>query len=128
MIHAGTIRTGSGQTFGVVGAYWINSISSLRKTILPFAVATDLPTAKFGSGCGRGYQGGPVLEPVVQARYEVSTARLHDLAEYSRVAEWEIRGRDGVKTLTDRKVHDRRIRSREAANVRRRQMPPLFAQ
>src|ERR1700751_867331 len=53
MIHAGTIRTGSGRTFGVAGAYWINSISSLRKTILPFAVATDLPTAKLGSGCGR---------------------------------------------------------------------------
>src|ERR1700751_3980010 len=116
MIHAGTIRTGSGRTFGVVGAYWINSISSLRKTILPFAGATDLPTAKFGSGCGR-----PALEPVVQAGYEVSTARLHDLAEYSGVAEWEIRGRDGVQTLTDRKVHDRRIRSRQAANVCRRQ-------
>ena len=30
MIHAGTIRIGSGRTVSVAGAYWINSISRLR--------------------------------------------------------------------------------------------------
>ena len=49
MIHAGTIRIGSGRTSAVVGAYWINSMRSLRKTTLPGVVARLRPTSK---GCG----------------------------------------------------------------------------
>ena len=30
MIQAGTIRTGSGRTVAVAGAYWISSIRRLR--------------------------------------------------------------------------------------------------
>ena len=30
MIQAGTIKTGSGRTVGVAGAYWMSSMSSLR--------------------------------------------------------------------------------------------------
>ena len=44
MIQAGTIRIGSGCTLPVDGEYWINSISSLRKTTLPGEAATVLPT------------------------------------------------------------------------------------
>src|SRR2546423_8336075 len=46
MIQAGTISTGSGCTFSVVGVYWISSISSLRNTTLPRDVATVSPTTK----------------------------------------------------------------------------------
>ncbi len=44
MIHAGTIRMGSACTRGVVGVYWISSISSLRSTTLPGVTARFLPT------------------------------------------------------------------------------------
>jgi hypothetical protein len=44
MIQAGTIRIGSARTFSVAGAYWMSSISRLRKTTLPGAVATSTPT------------------------------------------------------------------------------------
>ena len=46
MIQAGTINTGSAPTVAVVGAYWINSISALRKTTLPGVAARSLPTMK----------------------------------------------------------------------------------
>ena len=39
MIQAGTISSGSSRTCGVVGAYWISSISSLRNTTLPSVTA-----------------------------------------------------------------------------------------
>ncbi len=44
MIQAGTISTGSGCTSGVVGEYWISSISSLRRTTWPSVTATFSPT------------------------------------------------------------------------------------
>ena len=46
MIHAGTISTGSGRTFSVVGAYWISSIRRLRNTTLPGLTATLTPTCQ----------------------------------------------------------------------------------
>ena len=45
MIQAGTMSTGSACTDGVVGVYWISSISSLRNTTLPGVTATFLPTS-----------------------------------------------------------------------------------
>ena len=51
MIHAGTISTGSGCIVGVVGAYWISSISRLRSTTRPGVTATSPPTSKrLGAG------------------------------------------------------------------------------
>ena len=44
MIHAGTISTGSANTLSVVGAYWISSISELRRITLPRLVAVSRPT------------------------------------------------------------------------------------
>ena len=43
MIHALTMSTGSACTVGVVGAYWMSSMSSLRRITLPGVVATSCP-------------------------------------------------------------------------------------
>src|ERR1700730_7695509 len=52
MIQAGTIRIGSGRTLGVVGSYWMSSISRLRNTTLPGVVARSLPTTNFSVPTG----------------------------------------------------------------------------
>ena len=39
MIQAGTMSTGSRATLGVVGAYWISSMRSLRNTTDPGVAA-----------------------------------------------------------------------------------------
>ena len=46
MIQAGTIRIGSATTVAVCGAYWISSISRLRKITLPGVAATSWPGRK----------------------------------------------------------------------------------
>src|ERR1700731_1369935 len=46
MIHAGTMSSGSSRTCGVVGAYWISSINSLRNTTLPSVSAMFSPILK----------------------------------------------------------------------------------
>jgi hypothetical protein len=46
MIQAGTISTGSAWTSGVVGEYWISSISSFLKMTWPSVTATFSPTRK----------------------------------------------------------------------------------
>src|SRR5437868_11993156 len=67
MIQAGTIRTGSGCTFSVVGTYWISSISSLRNTTLPRDVATVFPTTK---------------SPVVTGPRPADTRRIQSLQKF----------------------------------------------
>ena len=44
MIHAGTISTGSAYTDFVCGAYWISSISGVRRITLPGVAAICSPT------------------------------------------------------------------------------------
>ena len=44
LIWGGMISSGTGQTWSVVGAYWISSIISLRNTTAPFEVARFSPT------------------------------------------------------------------------------------
>ena len=54
MIHAGTISSGSARTVGVVGSYWISSISRLRNTTWPGVSATVSPGRKSSTpGGGR---------------------------------------------------------------------------
>ena len=52
MIQAGTMRTGSGWTFSVVGVYWINSIKRFLKTIFPGVMATSRPTTNASAPAG----------------------------------------------------------------------------
>ena len=52
MIHAGTSRTGSGHTSGIVGEYWISSISRFFSTTLPGVTATLPPTTNFSAPGG----------------------------------------------------------------------------
>src|SRR6267142_3014400 len=66
MIQAGTIRTGSGWTLSVDEEYWISSISSLRNTTLPRAVATVSPTTKSRSPPG----GLPADSKRIQSQYQ----------------------------------------------------------
>ncbi|MNT49739.1 hypothetical protein D3C72_1866110 [compost metagenome] len=52
MIHAGTMRIGSGWTVSVVGVYWISSIRRFFSTTLPGVTATSRPTTKFSVPAG----------------------------------------------------------------------------
>ena len=45
LIHGGTTSSGRSNTFGVVGSYWMSSISALRNTTLPGVVPMLTPSS-----------------------------------------------------------------------------------
>jgi len=89
MIHAGTIRTGSGLTSAVVGAYWINSIRRLRYTTLPRVTATLRPASNASHACSlfAAHLAFQVLDAVLRAAHEVQALFLHSPLEDDRIGE-----------------------------------------
>ena len=126
MIQAGTIRTGSADTFAVVGSYWISSMRSLRNTTLPGVtrhVAADLEAL----GPDRrpaGEHAVEVLEPVRRAAGEVEAALLDGLGDADRIHPRDVARRDHVDGRARHEGGLGLAVARQARHVARRLGPP----
>ena len=130
MIHAGTISTGSAKTSSVVGAYWINSISRLRKITAPGVTATSLPGAE-PLGAERRLAAGetlPVLPEIDRAARQVHADFGERRRENLGIGGDEVDRRHRVQRLTRDKGRDVLMVSRNAADPGGGAVPPLLLQ
>ena len=131
MIHAGTISTGSGRTVAVAGAYWISSISRLRKTTLPGVTATSRPTSKRSAPTGR-------LPPSARSQSSTKLPRAAHAgcappsrsvrSSTSGIGRGEVRRREHVEELARAERDHVLVLLRDAAHAGRRVVPPLLRQ
>ena len=130
MIHAGTIRIGSGRTVAVAGAYWINSIRRLRYTTLPGVFATSRPTTKASAPTGRlpltarSASSMKFCQPVARLRPPVLIVRLR----MTGLVGGKFEGANHVEELARRELDHRLMLFRNAANAGRGVVPPLLLQ
>ncbi len=121
MIQAGTIRTGSACTSGVVGEYWISSMSSLRKMTWPSVTATFSPTRKSSvPGVVAAMQRAlHVVEEILVAAREILAALGDGLLQHFGIRHRVVGGRERLGRLSSGELHELGISRLDARHIAR---------
>src|ERR1700739_400856 len=128
MIQAGTMSSGSSRTCGVVGAYWISSISSLRNTTVPLVSAMFSPILKCSSpfNCSA-RQPNKILGQQRCAGNEISAAYPPGGFQNGWVGPGKVDRRQRVQHETAEQVDAFRVMARHAGDVTGGCMPLRFS-
>ena len=121
------MSTGSANTVGVAGEYWINSTSSLRITTLPGVAAMSRPMTNFSVPlgplpCKRALD---VLEPMTESAYQVCARFDPGRVEQFRVGRQIVGGRERLERIASHEIQRALVVPGDTGHARPGLLPPI---